>query len=171
LCYFAAHDGRMERVGIKELRQSASAVIRRVEQLGESVEVTVQGRSMAIIGPVGTRGGRARTVPTEVFERGLADLENGRHWLGSRTRRQHRLTLLDQFDNEWLPFDRNAATGYAQLAARVHATRPTHSRSKDIMLAGQALSLGASFATLNPEDFELVADLVPIVVPHRRHRN
>lgn len=86
----------------------------------------------------------------------------------TRAQRQARLNLLDQFGNDWLPFDRNAAAGYAELAARVHARRASHSRSKDVMLAGQALSLGAAFATLNPKDFELVADLVQIVVPDRR---
>lgn len=85
-----------------------------------------------------------------------------------RARRQARLNLLDQFGNDWLPFDRSAADGYAELAVRVHERRPAHSRSKDIMLAGQALSLGAAFATQNPKDFELVADLVQIVVPDRR---
>lgn len=87
-----------------------------------------------------------------------------------RARRRNRLNLLDQFGNDWLPFDRNAAAGYADLAAHVHSTRPSHSRSKDIMLVGQALSLGAAFATQNPKDFELVAHLVQIVVPERREK-
>jgi predicted nucleic acid-binding protein len=36
------------------------------------------------------------------------------------------------------------------------------------MIAGHAYALGASLATLNPKDFELIRDLVPIVVPERR---
>jgi len=85
-----------------------------------------------------------------------------------RAYRRHRLSLLDQFGNDWLAFDRAPADGYAELVALVHRRRPSHRRSKDIMLAGQALSLGAAFATQNPEDFELVADLMPIMVPDRR---
>lgn len=34
------------------------------------------------------------------------------------------------------------------------------------MLTGQAYSLGASLATLNSKGFELVSDLIEIVVPH-----
>jgi len=49
----------MSVVGIRELRQSASQVMRRV-QAGETVEVTVQGRPAARIVPVGQT--RTRTV-------------------------------------------------------------------------------------------------------------
>ncbi|MCL2849228.1 MAG: type II toxin-antitoxin system prevent-host-death family antitoxin [Micrococcales bacterium] len=49
----------MSVVGIRELRQSASQVIRRV-QAGEMVEVTVQGRPAARIVPIAPA--RTRTV-------------------------------------------------------------------------------------------------------------
>lgn len=65
----------MERVGIKELRQNASAVIRRVEQSGAAIEVTVQGRPTVIIEPIGRARGRRRTVPSAELEAGLAESE------------------------------------------------------------------------------------------------
>jgi predicted nucleic acid-binding protein len=82
-----------------------------------------------------------------------------------RAHRQFRLSLLDRVGIEWLPFDQHAAAGYAEIARYVHIKRPQHSRSKDIMLAGQAYALGASLATLNPKDFELISDLVEIIIP------
>ncbi|WP_435748456.1 PIN domain-containing protein [Microbacterium sp. PMB16] len=86
-----------------------------------------------------------------------------------RRERTTRLAWLrDTLDTEWLAFDTFAAESYATLAARVAPHRPQHARSKDIMLAGHALAIGARLATLNPKDFELVADQVEIVVPELR---
>jgi tRNA(fMet)-specific endonuclease VapC len=76
--------------------------------------------------------------------------------------------LQDTLETEWLPFDAAAAEKCALLAARVAPQRPRHARSKDIMLAGHALAIGARLATLNPKDFELIADEVEIVVPELR---
>ena len=82
-----------------------------------------------------------------------------------RADRQSRLSIFDRMGIEWIPFDRQAAVGYAELAARVKERRPRHARSKDIMLAGQAYALGAALATTNPKDFELVADRIEIITP------
>ena len=41
----------MTRVGVRELRQRASELLRRVEQ-GESIEITDRGRPVAILGPL-----------------------------------------------------------------------------------------------------------------------
>lgn len=93
------------------------------------------------------------------------------HTADEATRRMRRRELSQVsalFDSAWLPFDRAAADGYAYLAARVIRTRPAHARSKDIMLAGQAHSLGAQLLTFNAKDFELVADQVDIVTPTLR---
>lgn len=65
----------MESVGIRELRQNASAVIRRVEQLGTAIEVTVQGRPTAIIQPLGHAARRPNSVRSEELEAGLAELQ------------------------------------------------------------------------------------------------
>lgn len=85
-----------------------------------------------------------------------------------RQRIARRAWLRDTLGSDWLPFDAAAADGYAVLAAIVAKTRPGRARSKDIMLAGHAHSLGASLVTLNPKDFELVADEVEIIVPELR---
>ena len=76
--------------------------------------------------------------------------------------RQARLTLLDsQF--EWTPFDEKAALGYGTLAVVVNQNRPNHARSKDLMIAGHAYSIGASLMTRNPRDFELVDKMINII--------
>lgn len=66
----------MESVGIRELRQDASRVIRRVEESGLEIEVTIQGRPAAVISPF-RWAGRSRTISSEILERRLADLQAG----------------------------------------------------------------------------------------------
>nr|WP_231368840.1 PIN domain-containing protein [Frigoribacterium sp. CG_9.8] len=78
------------------------------------------------------------------------------------TAQQARLTLLESLF-EWTPFDEKAAVGYGTLATIVSQTRPNHARSKDIMLAGHAYSLGAAIMTRNPKDFELVSKMVTVL--------
>ena len=96
----------------------------------------------------------------------LAELEFGVHMADSavaRAHRQARITALRESGMSWHPFDEPAAISYGLLAAEVAKTRPSHARSKDILIAGHAHSLGASVMTLNPKDFELVSHLVPIM--------
>lgn len=76
--------------------------------------------------------------------------------------RQQRLSLLNS-RFEWIPFDEEAARGYGTLAAVVQRTRPNHARSKDIMIAGHAYSMGAALLTRNPKDFALVDELIEIL--------
>ncbi|CAN5235612.1 hypothetical protein BH09ACT1_BH09ACT1_26390 [soil metagenome] len=64
---------------------------------------------------------------------------------------------------EWIPFDEEAANGYGMLATVVSPTRPNRARSKDILMAGHAFSMGAKLMTRNPKDFELVAGVMEIV--------
>ena len=85
-----------------------------------------------------------------------------------RQRTQEPSYLEDVLRVSWLPFDRAAAEGYGRLAAIVAPTRPSHARSKDILLAGHAYALGASFMTFNAKDFDLVSDEVEIIVPELR---
>ncbi len=49
----------MERIGVRELRQRASELIRRAHA-GERIEVTRRGEVMAILGPPPTGGAIAR---------------------------------------------------------------------------------------------------------------
>jgi len=88
-----------------------------------------------------------------------------------RVRRERQLELAsvtELLQADWLPFDQVAADSYARLAAQVAKQRPAHARSTDIMLAGHAAALGARVFTFNTKDFELVSDLVEIVVPELR---
>jgi prevent-host-death family protein len=54
----------MRRVGVRELRQNASAVLRRV-LAGESVEITQRGRPVAMIVPL--------PEPTDVIDRLISE--------------------------------------------------------------------------------------------------
>ncbi|KDA05121.1 twitching motility protein PilT [Microbacterium sp. CH12i] len=103
---------------------------------------------------------------------GLAELQFGIEFARDQRERRRRITQLARIDallaTPWLPYDHAAAASYGRLAAIVAKTRPAHARSKDIMLAGHAHSLGASLVTLNSKDFELVADEVEILIPELR---
>lgn len=95
----------------------------------------------------------------------LAELQFGLQLTVGSTKhaaRQARLTLLESLF-EWTPFDEKAAVGYGTLAAVVNQTRTNHARSKDIMLAGHAYSLGAAIMTRNPKDFGLVSTMVTVL--------
>ncbi|CAN5238609.1 hypothetical protein BH09ACT5_BH09ACT5_22870 [soil metagenome] len=64
---------------------------------------------------------------------------------------------------EWIPFEEPDSASYAILAAKVAQKRPGHARSKDILIAAQALTLGVPLLTRNVKDFDLVSDLVEIL--------
>ena len=64
---------------------------------------------------------------------------------------------------EWIPFEEPDAESYATLAALVARKRPSHARSKDMLIAAQALTLGVPLITRNARDFELVRDVVEIL--------
>lgn len=64
---------------------------------------------------------------------------------------------------EWIPFEEPDAENYGVLAARVAPRRPAHARTKDILIAAQALTLGVPLLTRNVRDFDLVSDLVEIL--------
>jgi prevent-host-death family protein len=55
----------MEEIGLRELRQNASDLVRRAES-GEQVTVTVAGRPAAVLGPL--RGGRSWVTWEQVAE-------------------------------------------------------------------------------------------------------
>lgn len=61
----------MESVGLRELRQNASELVRRVEN-GERIEVTVAGRPSAVLVPAESRRWRSWSDVVDVFE-GPAD--------------------------------------------------------------------------------------------------
>ena len=62
----------MERVGVRELRRQASAILRRVAA-GETVEVTDRGRPVAVLTPM-MPAGIARLEREGLLRRGEGDL-------------------------------------------------------------------------------------------------
>lgn len=70
----------METVGLRELRQQASELIRRVES-GESVVVTVSGRPAAVLTPPARSRWRTFDDIAELFD-GRGDAE----WVADRDR-------------------------------------------------------------------------------------
>lgn len=98
----------------------------------------------------------------------LAELQFGVEAAASVGERNFRLQRIARYSEvlEWIAFDEADATSYGVLAARVSPVRAGHARSKDIMIAAQALTLGIPLMTRNGRDFELVSDLVEIVGPN-----
>ncbi len=59
----------MDKVGIKQLKRDASAILRRVRENKESVEVTFRGATIAQIVPVGSETdgqGRVKAISTSI---------------------------------------------------------------------------------------------------------
>lgn len=69
---------RMNEVGLREMRQNASDLVRRA-QAGERVTITVSGRPAAVLGPVSPRAWRQWEDLADVFDR-ATDPE----WAGER---------------------------------------------------------------------------------------
>ena len=94
----------------------------------------------------------------------LAELRFGVHSAPDAATRAARVKNLARYRNlEWIPFEESDAESYAILASRVATQRPAHARSKDLMIAAQALTLGVPLLTRNVKDFALVLDLVEIL--------
>ena len=56
----------MDSIGLRELRQNASEIVRRVEA-GETIMVTVSGRAAAMLVPPGRRSWRRYTELADLF--------------------------------------------------------------------------------------------------------
>ncbi|MBV9593397.1 MAG: type II toxin-antitoxin system prevent-host-death family antitoxin [Actinobacteria bacterium] len=63
----------MTTVGVRELRQRASELLRRVEQ-GETIEVTDRGRPVAVLAPIPDRGSLAELRAMGQLEPPSADI-------------------------------------------------------------------------------------------------
>lgn len=101
----------------------------------------------------------AAVCQAEVFS-GLAIMPNGRR--RADLEEAARAMFADDFEGRILPFDTEAASGYAEVfAARRKIGRP--SGTVDLMLAAIARVRGASVVTRNVADFEGVG--VAIVNP------
>ena len=93
MCY----SGWMTRVGLRELRQDASELVRRVEQ-GEEIEITVSGRPAARLVGADTRRWQSWAAATELFS-GPADPE----WERDRD------LIGQQIDDPWERADASGA--------------------------------------------------------------
>lgn len=87
MCYLEVVDA----VGLRELRQNASELIRRVEA-GESLTVTVAGRPAALLVPATTRTWRQWADISDVFS-GVADAD----WETDRE------LIADDLRDPWAP--------------------------------------------------------------------
>jgi len=77
LCYI----GGMSEVGLREVRQNASELVRRAEG-GEKVTITVAGRPAAVLGPVAPRTWRRWDEVASLFGEPVdADWESDRDLL------------------------------------------------------------------------------------------
>lgn len=63
---FSAMNDAMNEVGLREMRQNASELIRRAEA-GEQLTITVAGRPAAVLGPVSSRTWRRWNDVVTVF--------------------------------------------------------------------------------------------------------
>jgi prevent-host-death family protein len=65
----------MTRVGIRELRQSASELLRRVEQ-GETFEITDRGRPVALLSPLPEQGPLERLRASGQLDEATGDFDD-----------------------------------------------------------------------------------------------
>jgi prevent-host-death family protein len=65
----------MTRVGVRELRQSASELLRRVEQ-GETFEITDRGRPVAVLSPLPEGGPLEQLRANGQIDEASADLDD-----------------------------------------------------------------------------------------------
>jgi len=65
----------MATVGVRELRQQASALLRRVEK-GETIEITDRGRPVAMLGPLPTGSPLERLRAAGEIDSATGDLDD-----------------------------------------------------------------------------------------------
>lgn len=82
----------MEEVGLREMRQNASDLVRRAEA-GERVTITVSGRPAAMIGPVASGAWRHWGEIADIFSTAVDE-----EWAGDRDRIDH--SLQDPWEHQ-----------------------------------------------------------------------
>lgn len=70
----------MREVGIRELKQRTSDILRRVRQGRESVDITYRGRVVARLVPVGDAEGKGTDAASVWVEMDQLSAEIGAHW-------------------------------------------------------------------------------------------
>jgi len=87
-----------------------------------------------------------------------------------RAARQARLQQAEA-DFDPLPFDADAARAFGRVAASLrHAGRKVQARAYDAMIAATALANRLPLYTVNPADFEGIAELELHGIVHPDHR-
>lgn len=66
MCYLKTMDEDLTEVGLREMRQNASELVRRAQE-GEQVMITVAGRPAAVLGPANARTWRRWADVAQVF--------------------------------------------------------------------------------------------------------
>jgi prevent-host-death family protein len=92
MCYPSHMDGDLTEVGLRELRQNASELVRRAQE-GEEMTITVAGRPAAVLGPVSNRTWR-RWADVEAMFASATDPE----WAGDRDRLDS--SVVDPWDRQ-----------------------------------------------------------------------
>ena len=75
----------MRTIGIRELKQRASEILRTVRELGEEIDVTHHGRVVARLVPVRPERPRARASASAWSTLDRVAREVGRHWPKGRS--------------------------------------------------------------------------------------
>lgn len=70
----------MRSVGISELKQNVSRLVRTVQRTGEEVSVTVRGEVVAVLGPAGPHSRGKRAKATTVADLRRLARKIGKHW-------------------------------------------------------------------------------------------
>ncbi len=92
----------------------------------------------------------------------LAELSVGPLVASDATERAARQARLQQAEADFdpLPFDADAARAFGRVAASLrHAGRKVQARTYDAMIAATAIANRLPLYTVNPADFEGIADL------------
>jgi predicted nucleic acid-binding protein len=88
-----------------------------------------------------------------------------------RAARQARVQQAEA-DFDPLPFDADSARAFGRVAASLrHAGRKVQARAYDAMIAATAIANQLPMYTVNPADFEGIADLDLRGIPHPDHRS
>lgn len=86
--------------------------------------------------------------------------------VGERASRQARLQEAEAAF-EPLPFDASAARAYGRVAASLRRSgRKTTARAFDALIAATAVANDLPLFTCNPRDFDGIADLTVVTIPH-----
>jgi hypothetical protein len=103
----------------------------------------------------------------------LAELSVGPLVATNEQERAARLSHLQQAESDFEPlvFDDAAARAFGRVASSLRELgRKPKARAYDALIAATAISRNLPLFTCNPRDFEGIAELTVVAVPHPDHR-